>query len=483
MFISDLALSNFRSYENLLVHFEPGVTALIGENGQGKTNIVEAINYLATLSSHRVSSDSAMIRQGSNAAVIRARVIHDVPGTPDARQGVGQASSGVEGTSGAKPAGANSSAAQATTLDVEIYAGHANRARINRGAVRPPEILGIVRSVLFSPDDLDLVRGDPQVRRSFLDSVMVQLHPRLASIASDYHKISVQRAALLKKLRAAQHAGRHVDLDALDAFSEPLVNLGSELTAARAQIISGLRPFVADFYARLTPHPAAARLAYRASVDASGVDLPRGEDFALHPESAEASLLHHDSVLQDVQAVRAQFRNLIEMRQKEEIDRGINLVGPHRDDMVLWLDSLPARGYASHGESWSFALALRMASWELLRTDESGMWAGEDEPILILDDVFAELDSRRRSRLADIVQHATQVFITAAVGDDVPDSLAAHTFTVHQSVVHRGSPTDVDTGATTESTTDESDVAATEAEAAASDALRDAQRASHEQNR
>lgn len=401
MYLTDLALSDFRSYEQVVLSLRPGVTVFVGENGQGKTNIVEAIAYLATLRSHRVASDNALIRQGANAGVVRARLMH-----------------------GDHP----------TTVEVEIYAGRANRARVNRGAVRPVEILGNVRAVLFAPEDLELVRGDPGVRRRFLDDIMVQLRPRMASILSEYEKVARQRAALLKSTGARRRRGASVDEGAIDVWDAQLARLGAQITQGRAGIIAALRPLVARAYTLVSGDRGHARIDYLASATKGSFTLPTAQEL-LNSEEAEAQVSAHEAEMADVDALEAQMRSSLLERRDQEIDRGVNLVGPHRDELVLSLGTLPAKGFASHGESWSYALALRLGSWELLRADASGEWADDGEPILILDDVFAELDSRRRARLVELVREADQVFVTAAVGDDVPDNLDGERFHVHAGVV------------------------------------------------
>ncbi|MDE1654831.1 DNA replication/repair protein RecF [Actinotignum schaalii] len=382
MYISDLALADFRNYRREVARFRPGVTILVGENGQGKTNLVEAIAYLATLTSHRVSSDNALIRQGATAGVVQARVMR-----------------------GESP----------TTVDVEIYAGRANRARLNRGNVRPIEILGTIRAVLFAPEDLSLVRGEPAVRRAFLDDLMVQLRPRLAAVKSEYERVIRQRAALLKTAGAARRRGKAVDHAAIDVWDEQLATLAAQIVTARAELVARLRPYVTEMYNVVSGNRGHARLDYAANAWRGTFTLP---DAAALLNAAAAScqaVTAQEEALRDVETARSLLRSQLDERRDQEIERGVNLVGPHRDDLRLSLGTLPAKGYASHGESWSYALALRLACWKLLSED--------GEPILLLDDVFAELDARRRERLAELVAQADQVIVTAAVGDDLPESL------------------------------------------------------------
>ncbi|MGO1637385.1 DNA replication/repair protein RecF [Ancrocorticia populi] len=407
MYLTDLALSDFRSYRQVVLHLSPGVTTFVGENGQGKTNIVEAIGYLATLSSHRVASDNALVRQGAQAGVIQAKVVH-----------------------GEHP----------TTVEVEIFAGRANRARINRGGVRPVELIGHVRTVTFAPEDLELVRGDPAERRRFLDDLMIQMKPRMAGVKAEYEKVARQRAALLKSLGAQRRRGGNIDSGALDVWDVQLAKLGAQITVARAQIVAGLRPHVTEYYQIVSGQSGMAgnaRIDYTDSATKGAFTLPGLEELgdADRGEDAARLVTNHEDDLTDADLTEVQLLSALAERRDQEIARGINLVGPHRDELRLGLGTLPAKGYASHGESWSYALALRLGAWKLLREDSSGEWADDGEPILILDDVFAELDASRRKRLAETVLEAGQVFVTAAVGDDLPEELSGDRFLVHDGIV------------------------------------------------
>ncbi len=388
MYISHLSLADFRSYTSVDVELEPGVNAFVGPNGQGKTNLVEAIGYVATLGSHRVPSDAALVRAGAARAVIRTRIVRGD---------------------------------RASTVEIEISPGKANRARINRApAGRPRDVLGIARTVLFAPEDLALVKGDPDGRRRFLDQLAVLLVPRFAGVLSDYDRVLRQRSALLKSAGGAMRASRSQspDLRTLDVWDAKLASTGAEIIALRLQLVEALRPYVAAAYEQVSSGQGEAHVAYRSSLAAA---LEEASD-AVGQEGAP----------QSVAELEAQLLTAMTSLRSKEIDRGVCLVGPHRDDLVLTLGGLPAKGYASHGESWSFALALRLASYRLL-TDgapqESGSllwspdWGPDGEPVLLLDDVFAELDVRRRDRLADLVAGANQVIITAAVPDDVPAQL------------------------------------------------------------
>ncbi|MFW6692572.1 DNA replication/repair protein RecF [Streptomyces sp. MAR4 CNX-425] len=376
MHVSHLSLADFRSYERAEVALDPGVTAFVGPNGQGKTNLVEAVGYLATLSSHRVSADAPLVRVGAPRAVVRAAV------TQDGRQQL---------------------------VELELNPGRANRARLNRSSqVRPRDVLGVLRSVLFAPEDLALVKGDPDQRRRFLDDLITARAPRLAGVRSDYDRVLKQRNTLLKTAAMARrHGGRQLDLSTLDVWDQHLARAGAELLAHRLELIAVLQPLVDKAYEQLAPGGGPAAFEYRSPADGRFAEARTREEFAglLLEAMAEA--------------------------RKQEIERGVTLVGPHRDDLVLKLGELPAKGYASHGESWSYALALRLASYDLLRGEGGG------EPVLVLDDVFAELDVRRRERLAELVAPGEQVLVTAAVAEDVPEVLAGARFTVAEGRVER----------------------------------------------
>ncbi|GAA3488425.1 DNA replication/repair protein RecF [Streptomyces cremeus] len=372
MHVTHLSLADFRSYARVEVPLDPGVTAFVGANGQGKTNLVEAIGYLATLGSHRVSSDAPLVRMGAERAVIRAAVTQ------------GERSQLVE---------------------LELNPGRANRARINRSSqVRPRDVLGIVRTVLFAPEDLALVKGDPGERRKFLDELVTARSPRMAGVRSDYERVLRQRNTLLKSAAMARrHGGRSMDMSTIDVWDQHLAKAGAELLAQRLDLVATLQPLADKAYEQLAPGGGPLLLEYRSS--APGQGQTREELYGL------------------LLAALAEAR-------KQEIERGVTLVGPHRDDLLLKLGQLPAKGYASHGESWSYALALRLASYDLLRAEGN-------EPVLVLDDVFAELDVRRRERLAELVAPGEQVLVTAAVDDDVPGVLSGVRYAVADGEVTR----------------------------------------------
>jgi DNA replication and repair protein RecF len=376
MFVTHLSLADFRSYPLVEVPLAAGVTVFTGANGQGKTNLVEAIEFLATLGSHRVATEAPLVRAGAERALVRARV---QAGLDDDRS---------------------------LLLEIEVIPGKANRASLNRAPLRRPrDLLGALRVVMFSPEDLAIVKGDPSERRRFIDELTTARWPRLAGVRADYDRVLRQRSTLLKSLSG--RSARSVSPDAaatLDVWDGQLAALGAELVAARLVTLAELQPLLASAYADIAPSNNVASALYKASAEVS----------------AQLSIAE----------ISAALGERMSQRRAEEIARGQCLVGPHRDDLILNLGDLPAKGYASHGESWSFALALRLAGFALLRED--GI-----EPVLILDDVFAELDQTRRDRLADLVTLAEQVLITAAVEADVPEALHGEHFAVRSACVER----------------------------------------------
>ncbi|CAM3291977.1 DNA replication/repair protein RecF [Tsukamurella hominis] len=373
MYVRRLTLHDFRSWDDVTVDLEPGVSVFVGRNGFGKTNLVEALNYVATLGSHRVATDQPLIRVGADAASVAATV-HN--------------------------------AGRELTAEIDIVAGRANKARINTAPCRRPrELLGILQSVLFAPEDLALVRGEPGGRRRFLDDLAILRTPRIAAEKADYERVLKQRTALLKTAYAAARRGggdAESMLSTLDVWDAQLARFGAEVLAARLEVVASLAPHLTVAYAALAPHSRAATVAYTSSLF---------EDFDGDP--AAASVAELEGLMRE---------GLAAARQRE-IERGVCLVGPHRDDLDLRLGNEPAKGFASHGESWSYALALRLASLELLR-------AGGSEPVLLLDDVFAELDAKRRTALAEVAAETEQVIVTAAVPDDLPPALRSATFQV-----------------------------------------------------
>jgi len=366
--VEQLGLKDFRNYAEVEVSLSTGANVFVGRNGQGKTNLVEAVAYLATLGSHRVSSDAPMVKDGADAAIVRARLAHGE---------------------------------RSVLLELQLNRQGSNRARVNGVNVRTAELPRYAQVVLFAPEDLQIVRGDPSARRRFADQLIVQRTPRMAAVVADYDRVLRQRTALLKSARARGVRGDA--LGTLDVWDDKLVTLGTELIEARLALASDLSDPVARAYAAIAGAEHEPRLEWALSVG--------GGD----PEEGDAAVPASGGPLAE------QFRAALAARRSAELERGLTLVGPHRDDLVLRVRSLPVKGYASHGESWSVALALRLASAELLRA-ESRL----GDPVLILDDVFAELDAGRRTRLAELVGGYEQVIVTSAVEEDVPDALRAH---------------------------------------------------------
>ncbi|WP_330475455.1 DNA replication/repair protein RecF [Terrabacter sp. C0L_2] len=405
MHVRHLTLKDFRSYPSAELALTPGVTTLVGLNGQGKTNLVEAVGYLATLGSHRVATDLPLVRFGAAQAIVRGAIMRDD---------------------------------RETMVELEITPGRANRARLGRSPVsRPRDVLGTVRTVLFAPEDLALVKGDPSERRRFLDDLLVQRQPRWSGVRSDYDKILKQRNALLKSAAPVLRKGsrrvprpprdgdvpldeaRESALHTLDVWNDHLATVGAQLLYARLRLLRDLAPDLSECYDAVSAASSNARATYKSSLH---------EDLAKRLAAGEVP---------EIDELRVGMLETLEQLRSNEIERGISLVGPHRDDLVLSLGELPAKGYASHGESWSFALGLKLAAYRLLRRDLG------DDPVLVLDDVFAELDSGRRERLATLVADCEQVLITAAVGADVPDVLreSGTTYAVELGQVHpAGSP-------------------------------------------
>ena len=381
MRVLHLSLTDFRNYESAEVTLARGPNLFVGRNGQGKTNLVESLGYLATLGSHRVSSDAALIRAGRDSAIVRARI---------------------------------ESGDRELLAEVQINRSSPNRAQINRGAIKPRELPRYFSSILFAPEDLALVRGDPGGRRRFLDELLVARNPRLAGVLSDYDRVLRQRNTLLKSARASGLTGDKVST--LDIWDERLVTLGSEIIASREHLVELLRPEVRAAYRAVAGDDHAADLGSVLSIRGTVRD---DDDPVEQPDAAVPAA--------EIQPV---FQEALARVRRSELDRGVTLVGPHRDDLFLSLNGLPARGYASHGESWSFALALKLASAAVLRRDSS-----TGDPVIVLDDVFAELDRSRRERLADAVADYEQVLITAAVEEDVPERLAAHTVRISKGTI------------------------------------------------
>jgi DNA replication and repair protein RecF len=377
MHVKHLTLSNFRNYQTVELPLNQGINLLVGKNGQGKTNLAEAIFYAATLSSHRVSGYLPLIKQGESKAIIRILARFDD---------------------------------RENLLEIELNTQGSNRARINKGdASRVRDVLGYVNAVIFSPEDLDIVKRDPSNRRAFIDELIAQLTPRMAGVYSDYERVLKQRNTLLKSARNIPTGSS--SLGTLDSWDQSLVRIGSEIISARFDITARLAPHLQEAYAAIADEKNDPSVKLRSSLLSNDIESETSNEFL-------------DT------GNREEIENLFQQRLKDvrskELERGVTLVGPHRDDLLLLLGTLPAKGYISHGESWSYALALKLASAELIRKE-----ARAGDPVLILDDVFAELDSTRRSRLASLVSHNEQVIITAAVAEDVPFELSATRFYVN----------------------------------------------------
>ena len=374
MRVSHVALDDFRSYRHAVVEFAPGTTVLLGSNGQGKTNLVEAVSYLSAFSSHRVSAEQALVR---------------LPLSPDEPQPGGAVVRVRLVTAGERE----------TVIELEIVRGKANRAKVNRTQVRPREVLGLLKSVVFSPEDLQIVRGDPQVRRQFLDDLLIQQHPLIAQVKSDFDKVARQRAALMKSAQAQVRRGFTPDFSTVEVWDDTFAQLSAQLSLARVGLVEELRGPAAHAYEEIGGSPRKLDIEFLASQG----NCPVGGDVA---------------------TIAGELKEILASSRMKEAERGVNLFGAHRDDLKLTLGGMPVKGYASHGETWSVALSLRLGAFELLSRDG-------DTPILILDDVFAELDSSRRAGLTRMITEAEQVLITAAVADDVPQELHAQVHAVH----------------------------------------------------
>lgn len=381
MHVRRFELIDFRSYPHVVVDLEPGPSVLVGPNGAGKTNLVEALGYLATLGSHRVSADAPLVRAGASRAILRALIAHE---------------------------------GRELLAELELVPGKANRARLGRQPLpRARDILGALRVIVFAPEDLALIRGEPSERRRFLDDLLVARHPRFAGVRADYDRVLKQRNTLLRtaylarKVTGRRQASDSGDLRTLEAWDKQLADFGAELLAGRLSLVESLSPYVTKAYDAVSQGKGRATIAYKSSLDDDSGALTA-----------------------DRELITAKMLNALATARDAEIDRGSTLVGPQRDDVALQLGDLPAKGYASHGESWSFALALRLAAYDLLRSE--GI-----EPVLILDDVFAELDAARRDRLAELLEDAAQVLVTCAVAGDVPAALAGARYDVADGEVNR----------------------------------------------
>jgi DNA replication and repair protein RecF len=379
MFAKRVKLTNFRNYDSADIEFSSGVNLIYGPNGQGKTNLVEALNFFAGLESHRVAGHSPLIQQGRSTALISLELTHE---------------------------------GRDLLLEYEINTDASNRARLNKSEVaKPKDILGYLNSVIFAPEDLDIVKRDPSNRRSFLDQLIIQFNPRMHGVYADYDRVLKQRNTLLKSVRATGTKGD--SLSTLDAWDQALVKNGTEIIAARVAITEKLSLPLVTNYQNIAISNNKPTMFIRSSV----VESSKLDQDDLETQDALGT--------SNKEEISELFQQRLSVVRPKEMERGITLVGPHRDDLQLNLGSLPAKGYASHGECWSYALSLKLASLAILKAESK-----LGDPILILDDVFAELDKDRREKLSNLVQQNEQVLITAAVIEDVPENLLANKYQV-----------------------------------------------------
>lgn len=416
MYITDIALNDFRSYQEAVLHLDRGICLLVGANGQGKTNFIEAVGYLANFHSHRAYQDSALVRflpQGQ-ALLDNTKTIESC--LPEATPSEDELSANLA-RSDTLPNPSPQAAVirvkgviqgREVRVDLEIVAGKANRARLGRNPVSPKEVQGVISSVLFAPEDLQILRGDPTLRRRFLDDLLVQLEPVQGATIANLQKVLRQRGALLKQAQKLKRRGADLSLErsTLEVWNQQLSHLAAQLTSGRLRALDQLRPY--------------AQAAYQ---DILGLEQRQHSSSQLGLTYRCSYPWPPDLNPDDSSQLQACLYQVLTAHQDEEINRGVNLFGPHRDDVELSLDALPIKGFASHGETWSAALALRLGQFQLLR--QLG-----PTPILILDDVFAELDASRREALVQVMQQADQVLITAAVPEDLPSELEAQVFQV-----------------------------------------------------
>lgn len=384
MIVEQLNLVDFRNYAAADVTLAPGPNVFVGRNGQGKTNLAEAIGYFATLGSHRVSQDAPMVRDGEDAAIVRMRLAYGE---------------------------------RRVLLEAQLNRNGSNKARVNGSAVKTAELPRYAQVVLFAPEDLQIVRSDPSARRRFADQLLIQRAPRMAGVLADYDRVLKQRTALLKSVRARGIRGEN--LSTLEVWDDKLIQLGTDVIRARLALAADLAGPVAEAYTAIAGADHRPELEWLLSIGGTDPDddEERADAAASDTPSAHAAL--------SAANIAGAFRSALTSKRAAELERGLTLVGPHRDDLLLRVRGLPVKGYASHGESWSVALSLRLASAHLLRAQSQ-----LGDPVLILDDVFAELDTDRRARLAGMVEGFEQVIVTAAVEEDVPPALRARTVRV-----------------------------------------------------
>lgn len=390
MYVTNLALNDYRSYRELVVELPAGVVVFAGANGRGKTNLVEAIAYLSTFSSHRVASSTALVRVGRpdeqtppGGAVVRLRMQEDQ---------------------------------RSTLLELEISRGRANRGRVNKSNVAPRELVGRLRSVVFAPEDLELLRGDPASRRRFLDEIITKIRPHYLGTRQDFERVLRQRAAALKQFGRRSTLSQEEEA-LLEVWDRQLAELSAQISVHRQAVVRALQPLIAAAYQQISSGDRVARINYRSHLGDTPAQAAQNSGLRVTGGRVEGQAEEEISGLTDA------YLGALQGLRSQELRRGINLEGAHRDDLEITLDDLPVKGYASHGELWSSALMLRLAELELLRLDG-------DYPVLILDDVFAELDSSRRQGLIEQMTKVEQVLVTVANGTDLPESLEAHHFRV-----------------------------------------------------
>lgn len=431
VYISRLALDYFRSWDHCVLDLDSHVNVLFGHNGLGKTNIAEAVEFLSTGSSHRAGSSQPLIQHGQKSAVIRANV-------ESGRDVFDPGISSPGKKTGTKP----------DQYTVTIPAKGANRARINNGpALYLRDIVGDVKTVSFTPEDQWLISLDPARRRSFLDSAGSQIIRDYFRVSQKYAHISKQRSALLKNIanRRDRDSGTYSpagngryggydshsiaqDYSGLEVWTGQLISTGIELTRLRASICDQLKGPFSRIYSHIAGDSQKATLEYSPS-------FTEVYDFPDDPFSA----------------ISGHFQRLFE----GEAAQARNLIGPHRDDIGFFLNSIPAREYASNGELWTLALALKMALFEILSekmaaghegryddndtgntpSDSDNNFHGtRNKPILILDDVFSQLDTYRRTKIVDFAAGQGQVIITAASQSDIPDEFISGNVDPHAGV-------------------------------------------------
>ena len=395
MIVEQLSLVDFRNYAAADVTLHAGTNVFVGRNGQGKTNLAEAIGYFATLGSHRVSQDAPMVRDGADAAIVRTRLAHGE---------------------------------RRVILEAQLNRTGSNKARVNGSPVRTAELPRYAQVVLFAPEDLQIVRGDPSSRRRFADQLLIQRAPRMAGVLADYDRVLKQRTALLKSARARGIRGD--ELTTLDVWDDKLVQLGAQVIRARLALAADLAGPLAEAYSTIAGADHRPELEWMLTIDGATADDDESSTTRGDGSAVTAADGVQDAEVRSTEEVEAAFRQVLAAKRAAELERGVTLVGPHRDDLLLRVRGLPVKGYASHGESWSVALSLRLASAQLLR--EQSMLG---DPVLILDDVFAELDADRRSRLAGVVADFEQVIVTAAVEADVPVALRTRTVYVEAGTI------------------------------------------------